>query len=36
MKRFDRFDDYACEKLLAFFKLVPQVQAVLEEIRTSH
>jgi len=36
MKRFDRFDDYVCEKLLAFFKLVPQAQAALEEICTSH
>ena len=24
IKRFDRCDDYACEKLLDFFKLVPQ------------
>jgi hypothetical protein len=28
-------NDYACPKLLDFFKLVPQAQAVLEEIRTS-
>jgi hypothetical protein len=28
-------DDYACEKLLDFFKLVPQAQTVLDEIHTS-
>ena len=28
-------NDYACEKLLDFFKLVPQAQAVLEELRIS-
>lgn len=28
-------DDYACEKLLDFFKMVPKAQAVLDEIRAS-
>jgi len=29
-------DDYACEKLLDFFKLVPQAQVVLDRIRTTN
>jgi hypothetical protein len=28
-------DDYACEKLLNFFKMVPQAQGILDEIHAS-